>query len=649
VTAGSGLLYTGFFLQGLFRDLDNDTHLDIVTGSTHFYFKGHGNGTFTKVDDVFPASKEMHSFAFGDFNKDGFEDVYATYGDGYVDGDAGFPDKLWMNTPNGNHFLNVNLEGTVSNRDAVGGRVTITGPWGTMIREVHAGESYGITNTFTCHFGLGPHTVIPTMVVRFPSGQEQTYTNVNADQNITVVEGGCVSPNVSITSDGGDLIWCEGDAAITLFAPTLSGYSAVWNDGSMGASVTANGGGTWSVTLSNGDQCPATAIATIVENPDQTPSIAVNGPLSFCETDGPITLTSSALTGNVWSTEAETQTIEVNSSGTYSVTVNGACQPWTSTPVEVVVEDAPEAPVANGATAIAGTSADLNATGDNVVWYDVPTDGVPVGTGNAWTTPVLFATTSFWCADQNQTGGEIFYGGRTDQTASGEISNSGFHLLFEANEDMIIKSVKVYAGSDGPRTVEVYDMNANATVAEGTFQIPEGESRVDLNFSVPAGGPYGLRFSSEDPGCWRDGLGSDPTYPYDLGGLGAITGTTVQGGNTNEYYYFFYDWEVERPLTACESERTEVVVEVSVGLEDGGVQGFSIFPVPTSSILNIDFGTIIGEVDMDLVDVTGRIVRSEHRTVKGIGTIDVSALARGEYTLRVRHANGQLVSRVVVR
>jgi hypothetical protein len=222
VTAGSGLLFDGFFLQGLFRDLDNDTHLDVITGSTHYYFKGKGDGTFLMVPNVFPASKEMHSFAFGDFNSDGFEDVYATYGDGYVDGDPGYPDKLWMNTPNGNHFFNVDLEGTVSNRDAVGGRVTITGPWGTMIREVHAGESYGITNTFTCHFGLGQYTTIPTVTIRWPNGQEQTLTDVHVDQTITVVEGGCSSPDVSITPDG-DLFYCTGDAPINLTASDLSG------------------------------------------------------------------------------------------------------------------------------------------------------------------------------------------------------------------------------------------------------------------------------------------------------------------------------------------------------------------------------------------------------------------------------------------
>ena len=340
----------------------------------------------------------------------------------------------------------------------------------------------------------------------------------------------------------------------------------------------------------------------------------------------------------------------MSGSGTYSVTVNGACQQWTSETVTVEVQDAPDAPSANGASIEYGMTADLTATGTNVAWYDVADGGTPLATTNAFTTPALFNTTSFWCADRNLTGGETYYGGAVDQTTFGEISNSTYHLLFNATEDMVILSVKVYAEEAGTRGIEVVDMGDGSTIAEGTFDIPAGENRVDINFSVPAGGPYGIRFSTEDPGCWRDEIGSNPAYPFDLGGLGSITGTTVQGGNTLEYYYFFYDWEVQRPLTSCESIRTEVIVEVAAqGINDGTVAGFSVYPVPTSTLLNIEFGTLAGEVDMDLVDVTGRIVSSQHRTVKGNGTLDVSDLARGEYTLRVRHAGGLVVSRVVVR
>ncbi|HMZ50296.1 MAG TPA: T9SS type A sorting domain-containing protein, partial [Flavobacteriales bacterium] len=350
------------------------------------------------------------------------------------------------------------------------------------------------------------------------------------------------------------------------------------------------------------------------------------------------------------STAQQTQSIVVNTSGSYTVTIDGACQQWTSAAVNIDVADAPDAPTANGAIINYGATADLNATGSNVVWYDVATGGSAIASGNAFTTPALTATTSYWCADQNVSGGDIEYGGRTDQSNTGAMSNSAYHLLFDAFGPMVINSVKVYADGAGTRTIQLRDMSDNSTVAEGTFNIPDGESRVDLNFTVPAAGNYGLRYSSQNPGCWRDGQDGSIPYPFALGSLGSITGTNVTGGNALAYYYYFYDWEVQSPLAVCESARTEVVVEVGPqGINDGTAQGFSVYPVPTDAALTIDFGTIQGEVDLDLLDVTGRTVIAQHRTVNGPGQLDLGGLARGEYSLRVRHTGGQLVRRVVVR
>ncbi|HQW86428.1 MAG TPA: CRTAC1 family protein [Flavobacteriales bacterium] len=203
VTAGSGLQnYTGFFLQGLFRDLDNDGWLDIMTGSADYYFKGNGDGTFTEVPSMFPAGKNMLSFAFGDLNEDGFTDVYASYGDAYVDGDPSFPDRLWMNTPNGNHWLDIDLVGVQSNKEAIGAKVKIWGPWGIQVREVRSGESYGVVNSTTLHFGLGAITEVDSLVVQWPSGQVDSYTDIDADQTITLLEGTCIAPVAEITAGG---------------------------------------------------------------------------------------------------------------------------------------------------------------------------------------------------------------------------------------------------------------------------------------------------------------------------------------------------------------------------------------------------------------------------------------------------------------
>ena len=651
VTAGSGLEISGFFLQGMFRDLDNDGFLDILTGSAHHYFKGHGDGTFTEVDNVFPAGKEMHAFAFGDLNGDGFEDVYASYGDGYVDGDPSFPDRLWLNTPNGNHWLRVRLQGVQSNRDAVGAKVIINGPWGTMVREVHAGENYGSVNSFVCHFGLGAYTDVPTITIQWPSGQVDTYTDVAVDQVITVVEGTCISPSVSITYSGPAVV-CTGGSGLTLDATTAGITDYQWSNAATGAVITVTSGGVYSVTVDDGTGCTGQASVFVEQDPDETPTVTALSETTICELDE-VTLTSSEADGYLWSDGQTTQTVNVSGAGDYTVTVQGYCGAFTSAPITVSTLDAPDAPVASGVSIPVPGTADLNATGTNVVWYDAATGGTQVGTGNAWTTPVVDITTSFWCADRNLYGGEITYGGQTDRINTGQPgqyqSNNQYFLTFDAYEEMIIKSVKVYANGAGNRSVAVVDGDGNI-VASGTFNVPDGESRIDLNFTVAPGTGYGLEVTSNNPQLWRDGNGSNPSFPYALGTLGAITGTNVTGNNTLEYYYFFYDWEVQRPLTACEGPRTEVEVVVGpVGITENAQQAIAVYPVPATDIVTIQLNGVQGTVDLQLTDLAGRVVRTERAQAQPQRVMDLAGLAAGEYVLHVNHANGVSTHRVVVR
>lgn len=645
VTAGSGLENsTGFFLAGMFRDLDNDGFLDILTGSAYHYFKGNGNGTFTELNNVFPASKQMRTFAFGDFNADGFEDVYAGYGDGYIDGDPSFPDRLWMNTPNGNHWLNVRLQGVQSNRDAVGARVTLTGPWGTMIREVHAGENYGTVNTFSCHFGLGTNTTIPTLTIHWPSGQVDTYTDLDADQDITMIEGTCIAPVASITAPTN--IVCTGGAPLTLTANP--GFNYTWSNGPTTQSVDITTGGTYTVTIDAGNNCTDEASFTVVADPDETPTITLSGDATICAGSF-VTLTSSAASGYTWSTSAHGQSIDAATAGSYTVTIDGTCGPFTSAPVQVDVLPAPDAPGSSGTSIAIGATADLNATGSHVVWYDAASGGNLVATGNAWTTPALFTNTSYWCADQTIYGGDTIHGAQTDNTASGQYSNSANYLIFDANEDFTLKSVKVYASAAGNRTIALKDDNG-VTLGSGVFNIPAGQSRVQLDFNVPQGGPYGLMVTSGNPQLWRDGQGSNPAYPFQIGTLATITMSSAGGANALQYYYFFYDWEVTSAMTACEGPRTEVDVLVGPqGISEANTSGVSVYPVPASSALTVDFGKLSGNVGIELIDVTGRTVLSRSAAINGTMTLDLSSIARGQYQLRLLLAGGSTTRRVELR
>ncbi len=195
-TEGSGIAISAAFLQVKFVDLDNDGYLDLITsgnlgGSAEYYFHGNGDGTFTSMPNMLPEPSPMnlHTFAVGDMNRDGFIDIYAGYGSSYVSPSITRNDQLYLNNGNSNHFLAFNLRGKESNPDGVGARVTLYGPWGTQIREVRAGESYGIVCSFTCHFGLGAATMADSAIVRWPSGKVDKYFGLQADQWITVNEG----------------------------------------------------------------------------------------------------------------------------------------------------------------------------------------------------------------------------------------------------------------------------------------------------------------------------------------------------------------------------------------------------------------------------------------------------------------------------
>lgn len=654
ITAGSGLQFNGFFLQSKFADFDNDGFLDIlIAGGDEFFFKGNGTGNFEVIVGLFPAGKDMHSFATGDLNNDGFTDVFANYGSGFISADPNNPDRLWMNNGNENHWFSVRLQGVVSNRDAVGARVTITGPWGTQVREVKAGESYGMVTTFASMFGLGSNTTIPTMTITWPSGLVETFNDLSVDQTITVIEGVCITPVALITTPQSPIICGNGDQ-LTLTGN--DGFNYLWSTSETTRDISVSAAGNYVLTINDGAGCTATTSIFVQLSPDETPTVTVNGEITFCEGEE-LVLTASNAASYSWSNGAgSNQTAVITSSGTYAVTIAGVCGDFTSAPVAVDVLDAPAAPQADDASIPLNSSADLTAIGTNLEWFDQAVGGAPIATGANFTTPTLSTGTMYWVSSTAIYGGEIAPGGRINNSVSGQHhTNADNYQLFTAFEDMIIKSVKVYANGAANRTIAVIDQGNGTTIATGTFTIPNGESRVELNFAVPSGGPYGLRVVGGNPQLWRDGAGSNPTYPYALGTLGSMTSSTASGNNATAFYYFFYDIEVKSPSTSCSGPRTSVQVQVgSTGLAEAAAStGIAIWPNPTNGILNVDLGSAKGRISMDVLDVTGRLVFAVNADaasqLNGLYTMDLGTLASGEYVLNVRHDAGNSVHRVIVK
>lgn len=90
----------------------------------------------------------------------------------------------------GRHWLEVELTGTKSNRDAVGARVTIQIDGKRQIREVQAGDGYASQSSLRLHFGLGEAAKVDEMTVRWPASKsEQRFRDVPADRIVRVTEG----------------------------------------------------------------------------------------------------------------------------------------------------------------------------------------------------------------------------------------------------------------------------------------------------------------------------------------------------------------------------------------------------------------------------------------------------------------------------
>jgi len=183
---------TAFFgMNVVCEDFNNDGYIDILmSGDNHHLYLNDGDFTFTEdLGGLVYSTYTITSQGLGDLNHDGKVDIYASYCNVY-NNPSSRNDKLFINNvSNGNHFITFKLQGVASNRAGIGAKIKIYGPWGIQVREVRAGEAYGINNSFMKHFGLGSNTTVDSAVVIWPSGTVDHLDALAADQFLTIVEG----------------------------------------------------------------------------------------------------------------------------------------------------------------------------------------------------------------------------------------------------------------------------------------------------------------------------------------------------------------------------------------------------------------------------------------------------------------------------
>jgi hypothetical protein len=186
-----------------FLDLDNDGWLDLFLANGHVYpeawqipgeasykqrkvvYWNRAGGKFEDVSERLgpPATtpEAARGAAFGDFDNDGSVDVLVN--------NVNDVPSLYRLASRGNHWITLKLVGTRSNRSAIGARVRCIVSGMRLEDEVRGGGSYISQNDLRVHFGLGRTTRVEGVLVRWPSGAVERWSDIAADQILTLKEG----------------------------------------------------------------------------------------------------------------------------------------------------------------------------------------------------------------------------------------------------------------------------------------------------------------------------------------------------------------------------------------------------------------------------------------------------------------------------
>ena len=190
-------------------DLDNDGYPDLFMTTGHVdphiekklsqypnktpraVFRNLGQGVFEElIDEAGPGVAAQHcsrGCAFGDFDNDGDVDIVVV--------NLNEPPSLLRNDLTGkSHWIKVKLEGTKSNRTAIGARVLAHYGGKTQAQAVLSQSSFFSCNDPRLHFGLGT-SASADIEIFWPSGLHERYKGMSANRLLTIREGVGIVPN----------------------------------------------------------------------------------------------------------------------------------------------------------------------------------------------------------------------------------------------------------------------------------------------------------------------------------------------------------------------------------------------------------------------------------------------------------------------
>jgi hypothetical protein len=479
---------------------------------------------------------------------------------------------------------------------------------------------------------LGPEGMIFIPHTESPNGQNLLVVSNEISGTLAVFG---VELNCSLAL-GADLAICADESA-TLAVP--AGFETFsWSNGSAGASIEVVAAGTYSVVATTPAGCEATDDIVVSVNP--LPVVDLGTDSAFCENESLILDAGAGFVGYLWSDSSQGQTLTATAAGTYGVIVEDANGCLGLDEITLTVLALPTPDLGSDQGICNGQTANLDA-GAGFASYAWSTGAISQEIQVNAPGPYSVVVTDLnGCAGADALTVTVFPNPVVDLGENQSICEGNTIVLdagagFASYEWSTAEtSQTLEVGLTGAYSVLVTDANGCTGTDEAAVTVNPLPS-VDLGPDVTVVDPQtatldaGAGFASY---LWSDGS----------------TGQTLVADETGSY-----------SVTVTDANGCTAFDEVMVNIGPNAVNDqllagrLLLSPNPTSGLVNLAFLDVeMGDYTLTVYDLVGSVVKTENMRIQAAthtAQLDLGAVAKGTYLIRISAEGGVLVRRVVVQ
>lgn len=632
-------------LEVAIADFNNDALLDIlITGTKDYLLLNQGNLQFKSNDNPF-GIKNASSAAVGDLDNDGYLDCYISFGG--PDTPSVIADETWINFGGPHNHIKLSLVGTESNYSGIGTQVLLYGPWGLQTRWQNSGVAYGITNSLNIHFGLSDFQIIDSLIINWPGGISEKYTDLTANKHYIATEGVCLEELIDIDYEVLE-IDCDHD---TITFSANNAQNLIWLDGDTLAEKLITAPGYYQASSS--DECRNSSPLFVVteQQVPVVPEMNYTGLVKICEADE-IVLSTNQNAIVLWNNGDVTENNMIAGEGPYFASNFNQCDTISSDTlfVEFLNKEYQDE------TIYLDSVQDylLEIPGEMISWYSDSTATQFISDGNELLIENIKADTTVYFQNLASQIVPTFKGGADignypEEFGSNQV-NGGLYFIIERPSHLL--SFQTIAETEGERRIIVQNDISGDTIYSLDIFLDKGLNNVNTDLILEEGIYYfstDQMINQQNIGTVSPGLiiaDSDIVFPYQIDQFLEI----IDSNFGNEHYFYFFNWVIKPYLEPCYSDiiAIEFHVDTTTNTIDFELleNGLSIYPNPAFNKLTIENKTPDTGL-FKIYDFQGRQIISRETGPEKTHVLDLFSLDPGIYMLKLVSGKEGYISRFI--